>query len=370
MSSDIVGTPSDYVEEPTYRTAYRHVANRPKGRIAANVGAASVISAVGAGTLVSIIEGISYAVGAGTFWAVPFLGASFAVGSVLAYGKMTEVDAAAADERALREFKREGGCVLSNVTKHIQHRDDPDRYRWSESKRSSLDKDAEKLAKDCQSIMDMENPAMMHIRRRMLLRMAGVNAALRKSLSDLGSSSSSEVLEIATNAVRNIVREAIDARAAMIGHDDDIGRSIADRMRLEVAEAVAIGTPRKEDDIASGTGHARIDRLIAKGREALAIDPDMVDSAGARVDAAFRDHLPRLLRAHAESARHARVEDLEETDRQLETGIEQIRAMLEDGLQSLRHEKADALRTEVAFLKMRRSGAEGPLRAITAGNQQ
>ena len=368
MSSDIVGNPSDYVEEPTYRTAYRHVSNRPKGRIAANAGAASVISAVGAGTLVSIAEGISYAVGAGTFWAVPFLGASFAVGSFLAYGKMTEVDAVAADEKALRGYQDDANAVLDSVARHIQRRDDPERYSWSESRRTSLDKEAQTLSQDCRSIIGIENPDMMHIRRRMLLRMAGVDAALRKSLSDLGSSSNAEVLEIATNAVRSIVREAIDARAAMIGHDEDVSRSVADRMRLEVAEAVSVGTPRKEADVASGTGHARIDRLIAKGMEALAIEPDMVDSTGARVDAAFKDHLPRLLKAHAESARHARMEDLEETDRQLETGVEQIRAMLEDGLQSLRHEKADALRTEVAFLKMRRSGAEGTLRAITGAS--
>ena len=236
-----------------------------------------------------------------------------------------------------------------------------------------VDRGPEGFHVDARSVIESKDPAMAELTRRTVIRLAAVRDSYDKSKDNLGSSPKDEIDSIAQEAVLSIVQDAIVKRdAILIDGDPDSGsaaRNIAITMRRELEKAALLGSNDRPPDhvLSAGTGRATIDRMVMKAEEALAIDPDMVDAAGARVDAAIRKHLPRLLKAHSEAARHARVEDLAEADEHLKTGVEQIRASLEEGLQTLRHEKADALRTEISFLKMRRADAEGPLRAIGNG---
>lgn len=235
-------------------------------------------------------------------------------------------------------------------------------------------KGASSLREDALSMIDSSDPKMAELTRQTIIRLATVKDSYDRSRDNLGSASKEKIETIAREAVTSIVQDAILKRDTILaGGDPDEGRAadnVAIAMRREMEDAALLGSKRGPADhvLSNGTGRATIDRLVMRAEEALAIDPDMVDSTGARIDAAIRLHLPRLLKAHSESARYARVEDLAEADDDLKTGVEQIRASLEEGLRSLRHEKADALRTEVAFLKMRRAGADGPLRAITNGD--
>jgi hypothetical protein len=277
-------------------------------------------------------------------------GASIAVGMAGFYAKFCRNMMVGRDQRAMKDFTKKAIKSIGLV-----------------------DEGPEGFHVDARSVIESKDPAMSELTRQTVIRLATVRDSYDRSKDNLGSSPKDEIDSMAREAVLSIVQDAIVKRdAILVDGDPDSGsaaRNIAITMRGELEKAALLGSKDRPPDhvLSAGTGRATIDRLVMKAEEALAIDPDMVDAAGARVDAAIRKHLPRLLKAHSEAARHARVEDLSEADENLKTGVEQIRASLEEGLQTLRHEKADALRTEVGFLKLRRSGAEGPLRAIEDG---
>jgi hypothetical protein len=372
MSSKIVvAAPNNYLEPPTIRTAYRHVCATTRRKVIRNTLLAGFLSTMGAGMVTVAAEGISHIVIGAEFWGLPLFAAALIPSGILSYARLALFDAETGDRKALGKFKTNAESIVSTARSHVAREEDPHRYAMDNKELGALMDKAAGIKQDAQSIMDVKDPDMLHIRRRMILRLSAVHTAYSRSINDLGSAPRVEVEQIASDAVAAIVRESIEERANLLGSTgmtpDDISRSVTDRMRQDVSKAMAMGAPKTDDGISTGTGHARIDRLVAKARETLAIDPDITDSTGARVDAAFNEHLPRLLKAHAESARHARIEDLGETDRQLEIGVEQIRSMLEEGLQTLRHEKADALRTEVGFLKLRRAASDTTLKAIEGG---
>jgi hypothetical protein len=66
-----------------------------------------------------------------------------------------------------------------------------------------------------------------------------------------------------------------------------------------------------------------------------------------------REHLPTLLRVHAEAARSP-SSDLARVDGELEKGLEEIRAGIEDALARDAQRRFDRLVDQVAFLHMRR----------------
>lgn len=121
----------------------------------------------------------------------------------------------------------------------------------------------------------------------------------------------------------------------------------------ETASAVA-GLAYRPDTLPPLSASATLQRLTGLAENALEVDPDLVDSTGARVDALVRDHLPRLLAAHADAARSARTEDLGEVDATLADGVEQVRASIDEALASDARRRFDRLREEVEFLHMRR----------------
>lgn len=105
---------------------------------------------------------------------------------------------------------------------------------------------------------------------------------------------------------------------------------------------------------AAAVGNARIERIMANAEKALAIDPDLTDDTGARIDDLVRKHVPRLLAVHAEASRARPVEDLGSIDDALDEGVEMVRASVEEALGRLQDASGDALQTEIGFLRLRR----------------
>jgi hypothetical protein len=226
------------------------------------------------------------------------------------------------------------------------------------------------LKEKSRTLVNSTDAASSGLRRRTVIRIASIQQAFQKSLGRLGTASKDEAVRLRDEAIRAVATEAVREHEAFLQEMRDrdargAGGAI-DMLRDEIGGLLSIGSNSSNPIMIPhvGTGRAHVDRLISKAEEALAIDPNMTDRQGARVDAAIHEHLPRLLQRHADTAKQARVEDLAETDRMLDEGVELIRLSVEEGLEGLRHEKADALRTEIGFLRLRRAGSDGPLRPI------
>lgn len=105
---------------------------------------------------------------------------------------------------------------------------------------------------------------------------------------------------------------------------------------------------------ASPIGNARIGRILANAEKALAVDPDLMDDAGSRIDDLVRKHLPRLMQRHAEASKVRPVEELASIDADLDEAVELVRASVEEALSRLKDASRDALRNEIGFLRLRR----------------
>ena len=101
------------------------------------------------------------------------------------------------------------------------------------------------------------------------------------------------------------------------------------------------------------TGNARAAGILRLCAEALAIDPDMTDPDGGRIAPLVHEHLPRLLKRHAQASIGAPASELPGIDADLEKGLETVRADVERALASTRSARRDALATELGFLRAR-----------------
>lgn len=101
------------------------------------------------------------------------------------------------------------------------------------------------------------------------------------------------------------------------------------------------------------TGNARAAGILRLCAEALAIDPDMTDPDGGRIAPLVHEHLPRLLKRHAQASIGAPASELRAIDADLEEGLETVRAGVERALASTRSARRDALATELGFLRAR-----------------
>lgn len=135
----------------------------------------------------------------------------------------------------------------------------------------------------------------------------------------------------------------------------DVMDRVGDALRRAPLRAVAetfpavgaIGLP------SSPTGNARAGGILRLCAQAIAIDPDMTDPAGGRIAPLVHEHLPRLLKRHAEATVGAASSDLVRIDAELDEGLELVRAGVERALASVRSARRDALATELGFLRAR-----------------
>jgi hypothetical protein len=207
-----------------------------------------------------------------------------------------------------------------------------------------------------------------NLRDATTLRIAEIARLHGEAASSVGINETPTVNAARDEAVLRVIRTAVADHQRI---RDELAQAARRREVLALGELEAalasIDTFGTSSVIAKGAaplGNALVTRLAANAEAALAIDPNLVDSAGARIDALVREHLPRLLQRHADLAIHARIGDLAAADRDLEEGVELVRISIEEAIAGLVHERADALRSEVAFLRMRR----GTTTLISIGN--
>lgn len=173
-----------------------------------------------------------------------------------------------------------------------------------------------------------------------------------------------EAEKVTSDAIVEIMRSARSEYDSIIAErtDENDRARIEARKRLKAAlpGAVAIGRGQRQTSTRArvDTGDASMNRIVANAEAALAIDPDLTDAAGARLDALLDEHLPRLLERHADLSAHARIQDLGAADADLAKGLDLVAASIDEGLDGMNDERADALKTEVSFLRARRAGSE------------
>ena len=100
-------------------------------------------------------------------------------------------------------------------------------------------------------------------------------------------------------------------------------------------------------------------------------DPDLVDAGGSRLDELLRVHMPRILETHAEASRRAglrtgdaAIQAIRDADARLDEALASIGTSIQEAVERLNHESAQALITEVRFLNLRRG--EGAATALVA----
>jgi len=102
-----------------------------------------------------------------------------------------------------------------------------------------------------------------------------------------------------------------------------------------------------------GRESARIDRMLELCRDAVAADPDMTDDAGTRLGPLVDEHLPRLAIRHREAMTTSSPEDRAAIDQEVAEALEGIAESIEQGWRARARSRRDAVRTDLAFIRMR-----------------
>jgi hypothetical protein len=224
----------------------------------------------------------------------------------------------------------------------------------------------EEEKKRIQLLFRSQEPDLQTLRRRTILRMDPVAAALEvtKSRLELVGGDHAQATEIAGRTIK-----------AMADHSllemGDIGRPTDPQIEIsaferECRELMEMDVEEHTSDNVASIGNARIARIVANAEAALSIDPDLVDDAGARIDDLIRKHVPRLLDRHAEASVQAPVAELQGVDAILEDGVELIRRSVEEALGRMQDERRQALQTEIGFLRLRRGEDRPKLSSVAA----
>ncbi len=129
-------------------------------------------------------------------------------------------------------------------------------------------------------------------------------------------------------------------------------RTLEDRKRSSFARALG-NCPEQRPRLPVPRGNATATRIIRLCCEAVARNPDLATPDGTPVAPLVSEHLPRLMRLHAETSRMARSDEMVSIDAQLMEGIERVRAVVDQALSHAVSERSEAMRIELAFLEYR-----------------
>lgn len=232
-----------------------------------------------------------------------------------------------------------------------QRRNSLERYINDLSTRSTEDRHA--LFTDVKRIAHDDETSDLAI--DMITRMATLHEEYQAATKDAGRSDTSAIKQEASTALEAIIQGAMDRYADMerqLRARDDARLETVSRRFSQAARSVS-NVPAAPEALPPPSAIAALQRLVGLGEDALAVDPDLVDGTGARLDALVQEHLPNLLRIHAEAARSP-SSDLARVDAELEKGVEEIRAGVEDALAGDAQRRFDLLVDQIAFLRMRR----------------
>lgn len=225
-------------------------------------------------------------------------------------------------------------------------------------------------AHDLKCILDNHHRRYSTVRRTMILRIAEAVEAVRKAVMRFGTADKTPAMKAYVQTVEAIVAEAkADMEAIRSGLEQSDRHEAVDAMHELVSSLDAARSldPRiHARGIAGTAASTRIGGLIEMGERAIALDPEMVDANGGRIDVLIRKHLPRTLARYADIASMPGGATQRDRDA-LEQGITMIARSIQEGIASMRSEKADALRTEIRFLASRRGeDADEAVREIAA----
>jgi hypothetical protein len=338
-----VALPGDYVAEPKGLLSILHPVSRRDKSLAIGEAAAAAFVAV---FLIAMFTVLLKFVG----WA--FFDHSF--------GFLSTVGTISAVGVPLTAFLAANGGVVAERRKAVAYH--VDHAYWAARDMLCGDQGPTRLS--IEMLAHDGRHDVVKLRERTALALAEVARLSEEAGTASKGTHDQEADEFTSDAIVEIMRSARSEYDAIIAErtDSDDRARIEARKRLRAAlpGAVAIARgqrmtgPRARID----TGDASINRIVANAEAALEIDPDLTDAAGARIDSLLTEHLPRLLERHADLSAHARIQDLGAADAELAEGLGLVADSIGEGVDGMNDERADALKTEVSFLRARRAGAE------------
>lgn len=311
--------------------------------LATTLTASSVLSLVGA-TLYSLTPGGS-ALGQGGILTTALI-ITIVVWPILMYLLMTGC-AFGRQRVAMRQFRE----VAETRAARVIHLADPAK--------------ADRLKK----LLVNGDPRYAPIRRLTMVRIAETTRLFDEALSHMGDRDAMPARDAYRDALLRVIDESsleVDLISARIQADQDF--SAKDALQ---DLSFALGTSGMRPT--NGT-HALPDlrgdlgamRVAAAAEKAMAIDPELTDATGNRLDTLVREHLPRLMETHADMV-STPGSDASVAKAFLDKGLALVEKSVEEAITNLQGRKADALRTEVAFLVARRG--DTVLTSIPTGSE-
>lgn len=214
-------------------------------------------------------------------------------------------------------------------------------------------------------ILDESDHRYSETRRMMKIRIAEATRVFDEAITRFGKADRTPAETIYAETLKRIVTESyvefetIEAQIAT--EDERNAKDALEDLSFALADTTRMQPGRTTGSLVQGSGGPRVTHLAATAEKALILDPDLTDAAGGRIDTLVRDHLPRLLATYADlSMAPGGGSDADRAG--LDHAVTLIGKSVDEGLAKLRSTKADALRTEIAFLTSRRG--ETPLSSI------
>ena len=173
-------------------------------------------------------------------------------------------------------------------------------------------------------------------------RSLGEDVLLRTEVTQKSSTSSMSVRAYVSHPIMGTIE--VPGAAIHRGLERRTSTSLAEALGMALDLPAHLPMPR---------GNAQAARVLRLCREAVAAEPDLVDSLGTPIRPLVDQHLPELMRRHAAAAAIAPADELAGIDADLAEGIERVRLAVEDALSSSAVARRTALKAQLGFLALR-----------------
>lgn len=351
----IIHRPADHVRRATGPLMFMHASVRSDPKGATLVTSAALFASLAlTGFVTVIVWSLTYMATSGPIdWREWMLWGNAILGPLIAYAGLTLM-ASSYDTEASKSF----ASLSNNAVTRLMDIDKSLGHRVNELMRRSCDDTAE-------------------LRRITMLRFAETQMQFSSAVRQAGTGDTLPLMDVRDDALKAIAASAIAEseciRKVVEERDAGKARTALIGLRSGVSDALSIGARSKSSGPVPyvSTGSALHNLLVDKATRALAIDPDLVDSNGARLDELLRVHMPRMLQKHAESSRRAglktgadAIQAIRIADSDLDDALTLIGRSIQEAVENLNDESGRELKQEVRFLNMRRG--EDDIRILSA----
>lgn len=355
MTRDIIHRPADHVKRASGPLMFAHkCVRRDRSGAMLLASSALLVSLALTGVVTLIALAITYFTPGGVIdWSRWMLYGNAALAPLLSYVALTLL-ASSNDENAWKSFN----ALAKEARKAISLTD-------------------RELGDALDDLMQRNSDDTTDLRRVVSLRLAETQMQYASASRQAGTADKGPLLQVRDETLRAIAESAVTEhdgiRQIVAERDADKARTALIGLRAGVSDALSIGAgPKRATRIPFvSTGSARHNLLVMSATKALAIDPDLVDAGGSRLDELLRVHMPRILETHAEASRRAglktgdaAIQAIRDADARLDEALASIGTSIQEAVERLNHESAQALITEVRFLNLRRG--EGAATALVA----